>query len=313
MWKPTSLLLLSNLCFLSKATQLPALDLSNAENQNKQLLFDDGGQLGAFVVTNLGSKYAQAVDNVIANAPHCLAKEYPALPKFQMNDGSTRTTFASTIDHSMPSCLSEDLEIVVQAFDQVQDIVGDIINNITGEIVTYQDDKGRQVDLKSSPIKEHLHVYHKDSLTDHEDEHWMVPFHVDNGLFLLLTPFPGHGLKIKTSTGVILDTDNIPTDCILVLMGRGLTDWLLNEDKRTLFHAVPHAVESKSRIHSRSVFARMKVAPLDALSLDQALTFHDVFFNNDAKVLGKSTFKRLRECHENCSAQSFLIRDCVNY
>lgn len=286
MWKPTSLLLLSNLCLLSQAL-LPSYDLSREENQNNQLLFDDGGQVGAFIIKNVGSKYAQAVENVIKKAPDCLDQDYPALPKFQMNDGSTRTTFASnSTKEDIPSCVAKDLEVVIQTFDQVQDIVSDIIGNITGETVQYQDIKGQKVGLKKSPFKEHLHVYRKESLIGHEDEHWMVPFHVDNGFFLLLTPFQGHGLKIKTSTGTIVDTDHIPTDSVLVLMGRGLTDWLL-KDKSISFHAVPHAVESRPNMHSRSVFARMKVAPMDAMPMDQTVTFSNVFFNNDARVLGK--------------------------
>ena len=43
----------------------------------------------------------------------------------------------------------------------------------------------------------------------------MVPFHMDNGLYLMITPYPGHGLKIKTSSGTIMDTDSIESDSIL--------------------------------------------------------------------------------------------------
>ena len=38
---------------------------------------------------------------------------------------------------------------------------------------------------------------------------YMVPFHMDNGIYLLITPFSGHGLKIKTSVGTIVNTDSI--------------------------------------------------------------------------------------------------------
>ena len=48
----------------------------------------------------------------------------------------------------------------------------------------------------------------------HTDE-YMVPFHMDNGLYLMITPYPGHGLKIKTSSGTIMDTDSIELDSIL--------------------------------------------------------------------------------------------------
>ena len=38
---------------------------------------------------------------------------------------------------------------------------------------------------------------------------------MDNGLYLMITPYPGHGLKIKTSSGTIMDTDSIESDSIL--------------------------------------------------------------------------------------------------
>ena len=38
---------------------------------------------------------------------------------------------------------------------------------------------------------------------------------MDNGLYLMITPYPGHGLKIKTSSGTIVDTDSIESDSIL--------------------------------------------------------------------------------------------------
>ena len=60
----------------------------------------------------------------------------------------------------------------------------------------------------------------------------MVPYHVDNGLYLIITSFPGHGLKLKNSDGNEMETDNLAANDILVLMGRGLTDWLLTEGLR---------------------------------------------------------------------------------
>ena len=44
---------------------------------------------------------------------------------------------------------------------------------------------------------------------------YMVPFHVDNGLYLMITPYPGHGLEIKTSSGTIVKTDSIESDSVI--------------------------------------------------------------------------------------------------
>merc|ERR1719367_2799729 len=105
---------------------------------------------------------------------------------------------------------------------------------------------------------------------------------MDNGLYLMITPFPGHGLKIKTSANTIINTDSIKPDSILVLMGRALTDWLLvNHENRDNFHAVPHGVESlKNNAISRSIFARMKSVPLEVFPLNSNKKFHEVFFQS---------------------------------
>ena len=48
-----------------------------------------------------------------------------------------------------------------------------------------------------------------------------MPEHIDNGLFLLITPFPGQSLVIRTSTGRLVSTDDLDvSDTILVLPGR---------------------------------------------------------------------------------------------
>jgi hypothetical protein len=111
-------------------------------------------------------------------------------------------------------------------------------------------------------------------------DEFLVPFHIDNGLFLLLTPFPDPSLLVKLSNGQTVDTAGLASDTVLVLMGRGLTDWLLQGQPVNLF-AVPHAVPSMSgslTVH-RSVLARMKVAPLTAVeSSSKHIKFGDIFF-----------------------------------
>ena len=75
-------------------------------------------------------------------------------------------------------------------------------------------------------------------------------------------------------------------------MGRGLTEWLLQNEQQTDFHPVPHAVPSltDSSVAHRAVYARMKVAPLDAVPAargkghHQLLNFGDIFFDRIAKA-----------------------------
>ena len=129
----------------------------------------------------------------------------------EMNDGSLRTTFASGTG-KYPDCLSEELKIMSNTFNKVDQIVNDIIEVVVGNELKYKVEK-TVYDLIDSPIKGHIHTYTKGPHTMNNE--YMVPFHVDNGLYLIITPYPGHGLKIKTSSGTIVDTDSIESDSIL--------------------------------------------------------------------------------------------------
>ena len=153
----------------------------------------------------------------------------------------------------------------------------------------YKDETSKITSLKGSPLKEHLHVYTKNSTSLNEP--YMVPFHKDNGLYLFITPYPGHGLTIRTSSGQVLKTNDVKSDSVIVLMGRGLTDWLLlDRPQRHQFNAAPHAVETMPNLGSRSIFARMKVAPMEAMPLNKTNMFKEVFFNEDIlneRVIGK--------------------------
>ena len=150
--------------------------------------------------------------------------------------------------------------------------------------------------MQESPAKKHIHVYtskyqdiendiskeYSDE-QDNDDDDMMVPFHVDNGLYLIITPFPNHGLKIKTSTGQEILTE-LSSDSVLVLMARGLTDWFLVDSlHRSKFHPVPHGVDALNEdTKVRSVFARMKIAPSEAVVVNsEHRKFEDVFFNKD--------------------------------
>lgn len=86
----------------------------------------------------------------------------------------------------------------------------------------------------------------------------------------------------------VVSTSGLPLDSVLVLMGFGLTDWLFESDTGTHFYPVAHAVPTLSVTQSRSVFARMKVAPMEAIRLKRNITFSDFFFQNKKGHLDQS-------------------------
>ena len=76
-----------------------------------------------------------------------------------MNDGSQRTTFASET-RKYPGCLSEEMEVMSNTFNNVDQIVSDIIEAIVGHELKYQVEKTVYA-IKDSPIKEQIHIYEK--------------------------------------------------------------------------------------------------------------------------------------------------------
>lgn len=277
------------------STGLPQVSFTSFNNMvtneaELQRLRDPGGKYGAFVITKLPPMpdYQKAMEQLVAKAPECIgAKEM--YPISHLSDGSTRRTFAKDpFEDAYPDCLSLELAKLSSTFDQVETLVTKMIHTLVGSELQYfehnpdEEDSAKEVvPLDQSPHKDHVHVYqrskqHQGHQEDVTNSAFLVPFHVDNGLFLIITPFQvqvpirldplhlnitlqNHGLRIKTSQGLIMDTDRVSQDSVLVLFGRGVTDWLLQgSNQKRLFHPVPHAVPSlaKASIQFRSVASK---------------------------------------------------------
>ena len=214
-------------------------------------------------------------------------------------DGSTRKT-AATSTGDYPDCLAESAKTVGSVFDSVQILVTKLIEKMKGGADISYVDGGNPIPLNSAPHKDHIHVYEKspsqvrDNHRHHEMSHmsqdgeYLVPYHVDNGIFLLITPFPNHGLNLEMSDGSVVSTDGVGRGSIIVLFGLGLTDWLLQSDRvaASEFHPVPHAVPALKTLRHRSVFARMVVAPATATPVGGALTFDEVFMRRSLNESG---------------------------
>jgi len=222
---------------------------------------------GALAVTGMPQEYRQAVTNLKRVAPGCL--EQLNYPQFYLPDGSQRRTFAKSSEDTgeYPECIKEHSETVSKHLDMVDVLMSRIVTNIAGEQQLEWRTKENNIRGNFSTLmyKEHIHVYQPvESLDD--DNVYAAPFHTDNGLLLLITPFQEHPLLIKNKMGHIVNTGEVGDDSLLVLVAAGLPKWLLkNTEVASKFFPVPHAVPSLvNDISSRTVFARMKVVPMDA-------------------------------------------------
>jgi len=237
---------------------------------------------GAFAVDNLPDSYSTAIRDLKSSAPECL--DSYRYPEFVLPDGSIRTTFA-TETSELPDCLSEAGTSIRSAFDQVYSSVSELVHAVAGpESLRWRNKSGSEPKQFSElPRKEHIHVYHSSKEEPTHKGHFATPFHVDNGVLLLITPVQEHPLQIKSAGGQILDSSEVGDDAVLVLIARGLPDWLLRGTREAgEFRPAPHGVPSLIEgLDTRTVFARMTVAPLSAVPASSDVkktTFRQVFY-----------------------------------
>lgn len=259
--------------------------ISVAENENFLMKYEVASpekflaslsDSGAFVFSGLGTEYAKAVQNLRKSSTNCLHESL----EIELEDGSRRFTIArdsETSTDKFPKCVTEDIEKVTEYFDKVDKFVMDVLkhNFKTSLLIS---DSNKTFELEDLPTKSHLHVYQRDLKTSKSDSALSLPFHTDNGLYLLLTPSNILPLRIINRNGISNDLIT-NDDSLIFLTGSGLTSWLLPEDA---LYAPPHAVPSltNSNFVIRTVFARMRVAPLDATTSHSAQTFGQHFYSS---------------------------------
>ncbi len=309
-------------------------------------LKDGGGKLGAFSVSDLpsggsGSSFSSSVASVRSKAPACMGSD-SSLPYVSLSDGSMRRTFA-TETRTFPACLYEELENMADAFDKLEAVVSRLLKQVAGRDLGFiSGESGEFRSLSSAPYKDHLHLYKKKAKPSSFSTHWrhaesfhaaageekskgdfgdyLVPFHVDNGIFLIITNFPEHPLMVRLSDGSNVTVPDKKAE-VLVLLGRGLTDWLLQKEKgelRKSFFAVPHAVSSMNigSLTYRTVYARMKVMPHDAVPSvagekesaegeSSLKTFHDFFMAKEEKGGG---WKDSQVCSADLSERDSWVK-----
>ena len=57
-------------------------------------------------------------------------------------------------------------------------------------------------------LQEHIHVY-EPLEGENNESGYAAPFHTDNGLMLIITPFQEHPLQVKNKKGEIVETGEV--------------------------------------------------------------------------------------------------------
>lgn len=271
---------------------LPTLNISAPEWPSKEKILDNLQTHGVLVFTGLGHQYRDALVTLRDEAPRCLEEAL----QVHLDDGSERFTIArDTLEESQPfpDCVSKETGVIGAAFDLVDVVLYEILRQNFGRNLKVLEQDSSVRELYDLDSKTHLHVYKQTSNPTLSP--LALPYHTDNGLYVLLTPSPYLPLRVISKDGTIqvLDTGD---DSVLMLLGTGLTDWLLPTSS---LHAPPHAVPALSTSLSnspRTVLARMKVAP--SLSVPNSFPSFPTFWSHFSAPLGTekgSTLVRLRK------------------
>jgi len=270
----------------------------NKEFFHQSLIFN-----GSFVFENIGKEYVSALKNLRLKAPNCLDESL----RIVLEDLSIRSTIArSSFNLSFPECVNKDVQTLLYHFDMVDNYMIKYLEATYGEETLLNDD-GHLLGLQGLPSKAHVHVYEKSSdASAPTQESLSFPYHTDNGLYLLLSPSHVSPLMIKHRDGSIHKI-NVSDDSIILLLGTGLTSWLLPDHQ---LYATPHAVPALDPQASRTVLAAMKVAPDSAKNIKTQITFADHFYSslhNEAKTTFEDRHRqRMKRQVSNVHAQHWI-------
>jgi hypothetical protein len=232
------------------------------------------------------------------------SEEESSLEKNSSEEESLEKMSAGKMSKDWPACLRPEMTSVTSTFDQVEWLLTAALGRLLGNqtlLVATSGTSSRRPAIRSLPelaSKTHLHIYKPADEDTEEDEEvselLSLPYHLDNGLYLLLTPSRLGPLRLKSRSGRLVRTDAVPEDAVIFLLGRGLTDWLLQatngaekEEYRSVvpaLHAVPSMRRTGPGTTMRTVVARMRVAPMTAVPAAASkrpllTTFGDIFLD----------------------------------
>ena len=248
--------------FSSEVSPLPEFSYQKG---NLQEIAKAAREIGAFAIKDLpnAESYFESLEKLKQEAPSCFDKESLDTATVVLNDNVVRTTsaVASNLDSSFhPSCL--DVAPIEAAFDAAKAFVNILIQTENEGSIPKFFSGQKEKSLKEAEYLDHIHVY-SPAKTENPNFKFTAPFHIDNGLFLLLTPSPENPLIVKDANGRDYSAGNGE---VIVVFGRGLNQWLFQERSsklRNKFRAAPHAV--KAVTSERVVMARMIVVDGNAV------------------------------------------------
>jgi len=270
---------------------LPTISMSQPAESSSTILMQALRHHGAVVFTDLGEEYTTAIERMTEKAPSCL----DGALQVTMDDGSQRFTLARdslSSTHPLPDCLAKEAAVITDAFDKVDEVFSQVLKQAFGaKLDVFDPALNRVTPWEDYNSKTHLHVYSRSQQPNTAS--FSLPFHTDNGLYVLLTPSDNLPLRSISSDGSV---NLFPgKDTVILILGTGLTRWLLPKEG---LYAAPHALPALSNSLTatpRTVMARMKVAPPLSLPLAGPQVPFDDHFSAPFQTETGKTLARLRK------------------
>ncbi len=269
------------------------VDLSSLQsiaNSDRNAFLDTG----VMVIEN-------AIDDVLIrrlseNLVTCdLSPEESDIFRSRTLDGSLRATFATAARDEFVQCDETVRELVRTYKERTRDIglhVAEFLDSLTPHGVRSIKDLISDEDATSL---DHFHVYRAEGSSNSPDtavvsKDHSIPFHVDMGLFLILTPATWVGgrseipdydsdLIIKRKDGSTFPLAPRNPGSVILLVGAGLSNWMSGGSSG--LRAAVHAVNPISSVlgGNRVVLGRMFLPPMDAIA-GNGVQFEDFFMSS---------------------------------
>jgi len=260
---------------------------------------------GSFLIKNLpdGRRYSAAVESLQTEAATCFESEtLEKVVSLKVSPSVIRSTSAVSSENPSsdhPSCIRPSADVIKKTFDTVGNVVHQLIDRISESRSSFRLAADESVQISSSPNLDHIHLY---ASTGDQDEP-TATLHTDNGLFLLATPSAESPLHVVDSDGVAFTTLTAEP-AIVVLFGRAMDHWLLKSEDKQLFRAAPHFVPAFQSGKQRVIFARMYVAPKEAVPMHGSRVEFGQFFMEveDNQLSTSNLCPSLRSSHRSAAS-----------
>merc|ERR1712055_1078066 len=153
-------------------------------------------QVGAIAVDGLSDDYVRALESIRTSAPACLEGSL----RVKLNDAVERFSHVQSNGEEAPKCVKADYDTIIATFDKVENEITGALANILGNSTLLVKEGSQIKELSELETKTHLHVYINNQVGNAPITNpFSLPFHQDNGLFLMLTPLTSFPLSSRTS------------------------------------------------------------------------------------------------------------------